>query len=126
MRVGSRRAQHQIIERDYEDLLRRLALNDEHAIAALLGADSGSVPTDCGPAGRANAQLRLAALVAMQAAPASYQWAVSCALAAGVTESEIVEVLCTVAPVTGAARVHSAAAALAEVLGCEGEARNSS
>ena len=53
----------------------------------------------------------------MQAAPASYQLAVSNALAAGVTESEIVDVLCAVAPVTGAARVHSAATALADVLG---------
>jgi 4-carboxymuconolactone decarboxylase len=110
------------IERDHEDLLRRLALNDEHAIAALLGAASTPAASGgCGPADRARAQLRLAALVAMQAAPASYQWAVSSALAAGVTEPEIVEVLCTVAPVTGAARVHSAAIALAEVLGCDDE-----
>ena len=57
----------------------------------------------------------------MQAAPASYQLAVSNALAAGVTESEIVDVLCAVAPVRGAARVHSAAAALAEVFGCGDE-----
>jgi alkylhydroperoxidase family enzyme len=98
-----------------------LAVNDKDAIAALLGGDSGNVPAECGTAGRANAQLRLAALVAMQAAAASYQWEVNNALAAGVTESEIVDVLCTVAPVTGAARVHSAAAALAEVLGCESE-----
>jgi hypothetical protein len=110
------------IGRDHEDLLRRLALNDQHAIAALLGAASTPAGTGmCGPTDRAHAQLRLAALVAMQASPASYQWAVSSALAAGVTEPEIVEVLCTVAPVTGAARVHSAAIALAEVLGCEAE-----
>jgi 4-carboxymuconolactone decarboxylase len=90
----------------------------------LLGISSDLGPAHCGTVDRANAQLRLAALVAMQAAPESYQWAVSSALAAGVTESEIVDVLCTVAPVTGAARVHSAAAALAEVFGCgEGELR---
>lgn len=95
-----------------------MALNDEHAIAALLGVGSAPATGNCAPAERTRAQIRLAALVAMQAAPASYQWAVSSALAAGVTETEIVEVLCTVAPVTGAARVHSAAMALAEVLGC--------
>jgi hypothetical protein len=121
MRVRPRRAQHEFIGRDHEVLLRRLALNDEHAIAALLGAESGISPTECGPAGRDIARLRLAALVAMQAAASSYQWEVNNALAVGVTESEIVDVLCTVAPVTGAARVHSAAAALAEVLGCERE-----
>jgi alkylhydroperoxidase family enzyme len=104
------------IERDDEDLLRRLALNDERAIARLLGGDDGRSPSN-GPGDRAATQLRLAALVAMQAAPASYQLAVSNALAAGVTESEIVDVLCAVAPVTGAARVHSAATALADALG---------
>jgi hypothetical protein len=104
------------IEPNHEDLLRRLALNDERAIARVLGAGSATV-ADASDA-RSATQLRLAALVAMQAAPASYQLAVSNALAAGVTESEIVDVLCAVAPVAGAARVHSAAAALTEVLGC--------
>jgi 4-carboxymuconolactone decarboxylase len=106
------------VERQPEDLLRRLALNDEAAIASILSAGMadvhGSELSD-----RANAQVRLAALVALEAAPASYQWAVGVALAAGVTEDEIVGVVLSVAPVVGAARVHSAAAALVGALGYE-------
>jgi 4-carboxymuconolactone decarboxylase len=113
MRTGARSGQLGSIERDHEDLLRRLALNDQHALAALLG--TGTIGIRLGD--RATAQLRLAALVAIQAAPASYQWAVTSALAVGVTESELIDVLCTVAPVAGPARVRSAAAALAEVFG---------
>ena len=113
MRVGPASDQLGTIERDPEDLLRRLALNDQHALAALLG--TGTIGIRLGD--RATAQLRLAALVAIQASPASYQWAVTSALAVGVTEPELIDVLCTVAPVTGAARVRSAAAALVDVFG---------
>jgi hypothetical protein len=110
------------IERDDEDLLRRLALNDERTIAGLLGAGSELEGPRGGAGDRVTVRLRLAALVAMQAAPASYQLAVSNALAAGVTESEIVDVLCAVAPVTGAARVHAAATVLVDVFGYGNEA----
>jgi 4-carboxymuconolactone decarboxylase len=83
----------------------------------LLGAGSDLGTARGGAEGRTTARLRLAALVAMQAAPASYQLAVNSALAAGVTESELVDVLCAIAPVTGAARVHAAATVLMDVFG---------
>ena len=103
---------------DTEDLLRRLALHDEIAIASILGPPMADLD-GCELSDRTNAQVRLAALVALEAAPASYQWAVGVALAAGVTEDEIVGVVLSVAAVVGAARVHSAAAALVGALGYE-------
>ena len=106
------------VERLPEDLLRRLALHDATAFGAILGSPV-SDRDGCELSDRTNAQVRLAALVALEAAPASYQWAVGVALAAGVTEDEIVGVVLSVAPVVGAARVHSAAAALAGALGYE-------
>ncbi len=106
------------VERQPEDLLRRLALHDEHALAAIVG--SARTGCDGGElSDRAKAQVTLAALVALDASPATYQWAVAVALAAGATEAEIVAVVLSVAPVVGAARVHAAAAALASALGYE-------
>jgi alkylhydroperoxidase/carboxymuconolactone decarboxylase family protein YurZ len=106
------------VERQPEDLLRRLALHDEAALGSIFGPSTPALD-GCELSDRTNAQVRLAALVALEAAPASYQWAVGVALAAGVTEDEIVGVVVSVAPVVGAARVHSAAAALVGALGYE-------
>ena len=64
---------------------------------------------------------RVAALIATEAALASYQWAVESALAAGASVREIVDVLVAVAPVVGLARVTSAAPELALALGYDVE-----
>jgi 4-carboxymuconolactone decarboxylase len=77
---------------------------------------------DCGETelgGRTGALVRLAALIALEAAPASYQWAVHGALATGASEDDIVAVLTAVAPIVGAARVSSAARELGPALGFE-------
>ena len=66
--------------------------------------------------------MRLAAIVAVDAAPASFQHAVTLALAAGATREEIVATLEAVTPVTGAARVVSSAPKLALALGYDVEA----
>ena len=60
---------------------------------------------------------RLAALVALHAAPASYERGVGAALDAGATADEVVDTLTTVAPTVGLARVVSAAPGLALALG---------
>ena len=60
---------------------------------------------------------RLAALVALHAAPASYERGVGAALAAGATADEVVDTLTAVAPTVGLARVVSAAPGLALALG---------
>jgi alkylhydroperoxidase/carboxymuconolactone decarboxylase family protein YurZ len=95
------------VRREHEDLLRRLAVNDLGALAAVLGA---------GPAAGEGARLddktaalvRLAAFVAQGASSPSYQAAVADALAAGVTDGEVVGTLLALAPVVGTLRVESA------------------
>ena len=97
-------------------LLRRLALSDEGAIGSIFAGELTDVDNaELGE--RTRALVRLAALVATESAAPSYQWAVSVALAAGVSEDEIGAVLITVAPIVGVARVASAAPAVAAALG---------
>jgi alkylhydroperoxidase/carboxymuconolactone decarboxylase family protein YurZ len=99
-----------------EEFLRRLAINDESTLRGLLGdsvVDSDCVDLEAQP----RALVRLAAVVAMDSHPTTYQWSVAAALAAGASEDAIVDVLIAVAPVVGSARVTVAAPALAAALG---------
>ena len=100
--------------------LRRLALHDD----ALLGA---SATEDCPFPNsaideRTAALVRVAATIAVDAAPSSFQRAVSHALAAGASADEIVAALEAVTPVTGAARVVQCAPKLALALGYDVDA----
>jgi alkylhydroperoxidase/carboxymuconolactone decarboxylase family protein YurZ len=100
-----------------EDLLRRLALNDEGAVAAAL-ADRG----ECGLDPKTHALVRLGSLVSLGAAPASYRLTVERAYAAGATDEEIIGVLAAVGPAVGFARVVGAAPDLALAIGYDVEA----
>lgn len=98
------------------DLLRRLALNDEGAVESVLGTTIGH--TECSALdAKTQALVRLAGLIALESAPASYQWSVATALAAGATDDEIVGVLVALAPIVGVARMNSAAPELALAIG---------
>jgi 4-carboxymuconolactone decarboxylase len=99
----------------YETVLIRLALNDEAFLDALL--DHADAPVASALDGRTCALVRLGALLALDAAPASYSSQVENALAAGATVDDIVDVLLTVAPSIGVARTVSAAPELALALG---------
>jgi 4-carboxymuconolactone decarboxylase len=104
------------VNREHEDLLRRLALNEEGVLASLLG----TAVADAGPAGldaKTTALVRLAGLVALESAPATYQWIVASALAAGASDSEVVAVLAALAPIVGVVRVNSAAPEVALAIG---------
>lgn len=99
-----------------EEVLRRLALQDESLIAHTLAMRRE--PTQpCWLHERTQAIARLSALIALDAAVVSYQSAVIDALAAGVTADEILGALIAVAPLVGLARVTSAAPAIAAALG---------
>ena len=103
---------------EHEDLLRKLTLNDEGALASLLGAGFA----DAEPGGldaKTTALVRLAGLVAVESAPASYQWSVTSALAAGASDAEVVAVLVALAPIVGSVRVNSAAPEVALAIGCD-------
>ena len=99
-------------------LLRRLAVNDERTFGSLCGAADDA----CVAIGdKTRALVRIAALIATGSAAASYQAAVGAAFSAGAVEGEVVDVLSSVAPIVGVARVTSAAPALAAALGYEVE-----
>ena len=104
------------VEASLEELLRRLALNDEAAVESALHVSlsnrsvSGLDPKAC-------TLVRLAGLIGVGSSAASYEWGVSAALAAGATDAEVVGVLLAVAPVVGTPRVTCASAAIARALG---------
>jgi hypothetical protein len=99
-----------------EELLRRLALNDEKSVGMVLA--SGSEPgSDVILKPKVDLLVRLGALVAVGAATASLRRTVELALAAGATEAEIVGVLVAVGPTVGLARVVATAPKLATAIG---------
>jgi 4-carboxymuconolactone decarboxylase len=99
-----------------EDLLRRLAFNDERVLGMVLTGGMGR-----GHQGELSAKMelliRLAALLAVGAGTASLREAAEQASAAGATEGEIVEVLVTVGPTIGLAGVVASAPRLAVAIG---------
>ena len=101
---------------EYKLTLRRLALRDDRYIDALLGEERANV-TLAGIDSRSHALTRVAALIALDAAPASYMSAVEAGLNAGATHDEIVGTLIAVMPIVGVARVVAAAPNLGLALG---------
>jgi len=106
------------VKAEHEDLLRRLALNDEDVLASLLGPEVADAEPGALDAKTA-ALVGLAGLIALESAPATYQWSVTRALAAGASDGEVVGVLVALAPIVGIARVNSAAPEVALAIGCD-------
>ena len=99
---------------DYTERLRLLAINDTRSVedgtcAALVDSD------ELDP--KSLALVRLAALVAVGGAVASYGAQADAAVGAGATAAEIVDVLVGVVPIVGLPRVVAAAPKLALALG---------
>jgi alkylhydroperoxidase/carboxymuconolactone decarboxylase family protein YurZ len=101
---------------DFERTLRRLAIRDDRYLESLLGDDCANrEASHLDP--KTRALVRLGVLVALDAAPPSYEASADDALAAGATFDEIVGVLIAILPTVGAARVTSAAPKLGLGLG---------
>jgi len=100
---------------DYQDHLRRLAVHDDGLLGAL--AAGGRSPATPLIDERTAALARVAATIAVDAAPSTYQHAVSLALASGATADDVVGILEAVTAVTGAARVVQCAPQIALALG---------
>ncbi len=100
----------------HEWTLTKLALNDDRLIANLTESDAANLEAS-GLDRRAHALVRIGALLALDAAPASYASVVRLAQRAGVSAPEIVGVLVAVAPYIGIARTVSAAPELALAVG---------
>jgi alkylhydroperoxidase/carboxymuconolactone decarboxylase family protein YurZ len=104
---------------DYKEHLRRLVVHD-HALLDALTVDGSSFARTVMDE-KTEALVRVAATIATDAAPSSFQHAVTLALAAGATRNEIVATLDAVTPVTGAARVVLCAPRVALALGYDAE-----
>ena len=105
---------------EYKRHLRRLAVHDE-ALLEDIAVDGSSFKRSVIDE-RTAALMQVAATVAVDAAPASFQHVVALALAAGATSDEIVASLEAVTPVTGAARVVQCAPKVALALGYDVDA----
>jgi 4-carboxymuconolactone decarboxylase len=104
---------------EYKLTLRRLALRDDRFIQTLL-CEERTNATLAGIDPRSHALLRIAALIAVDAAPPSYMSAVESGVRAGASYDEIVGTLIAVMPIVGVARVVSAAPNLGLALGYDG------
>jgi alkylhydroperoxidase/carboxymuconolactone decarboxylase family protein YurZ len=107
-----------VVVDEVERLLKRLALNDETSVGRVLVRDTGTPPLAVLDP-KVEFLVRLGALLALGAATPSLRTAVARAIAAGASESEIVEVLVAVGPAVGLARIVSGAPRLAAALGYE-------
>jgi 4-carboxymuconolactone decarboxylase len=101
---------------DHEETLRKLAIRDDAYIDRVLGDDRKNLD-ESGLDEKTHALVRVAGLIAIDAAPPSYMWTVESAFAYGATNEEIVGVLIAVMPAVGSGRVVSAAPRLSLALG---------
>ena len=107
-----------------EDLLRRIALNDENVLGNVMTHRVESDHrTELGS--RVELLVRLGALLAVEAAAPSLREVVAKAAEAGVTTDEIVGVLVCVGPTIGLASMVASAAKLATVIGYDFESGDS-
>src|SRR5262249_21656867 len=100
----------------FRETLRRLAMIDETFVEDAAGTCLGPAGTSALDPGTV-LLLQLGALVATGASPECVQWSTGRAMAAGVADDEIADVLLAVAPVAGIGRVFSAAPEVAIALG---------
>jgi alkylhydroperoxidase/carboxymuconolactone decarboxylase family protein YurZ len=107
-----------------EDLLRRLALNDEKALSMVLARRlGGDGETNLSP--KVELLVQLAALLAVGAATPLLRETVAQASAEGASANEIVGVLVAVGPAIGLASLVSCAPRLAMAIGYDLENRHS-
>lgn len=106
------------VSQDSQNTLKQIALGDVDLLEASIGLrevereDSGLDP-------HTFSLVKIAALIALDAPPASYAWQVANALAEGVTAEDIIGVLRAIAPQVGGPRLIAAAPELMLALGLD-------
>lgn len=100
------------------ELIKGVAEHDTSVLEGLLLARLDNLEAS-GLDPRTYALVNVAALIALDAAPASYIWQIGLALEAGVTPEEILGLLVALNPVVGNARTVAAAAEVALGLGID-------
>src|SRR5579875_1613978 len=101
-----------------QDTLTGLAVGDQTVLEEVL-AFRESEQAATGLDGRTFALVKIAALITLDAPPASYLWQVANALDAGATPQDLIGVLRAIWPQVGGPRVMSAAPELMLALGLE-------
>lgn len=102
----------------HEETLRGLATSDQRVIESLLTLQLDNLEQS-GLDPKTYSLVRIAALVAIDAPPASFIWNIQMALDMGVTPDDIMGVLIALAPTVGLARIVAAAPEIAFALGIE-------
>ncbi|HEU5419816.1 MAG TPA: carboxymuconolactone decarboxylase family protein [Streptosporangiaceae bacterium] len=104
------------VDADTKDALSGLSTGDVDVIESGLGLRE-QWQQESGLDARSFSLVKIAALVALDAPPASYLWQVSSALDSGATPSEILGVLRAIAPQVGGPKVVAAAPEIMVALG---------
>ena len=100
------------------DILTALAVGDQAVLGEVL-AYRESEQASTGLDARTFSLVKIAALIALDAPPASYIWQVANALAAGATPEDLIGVLRAILPQVGGPRAMAAAPELMLALGLE-------
>jgi len=103
---------------DTHDLFRGVAQHDPDVLEGLLLGRLDNVEAS-GLDPKTYALVNIAALIAIDAAPASFIWQVGLALESGVTPEEILGLLVALNPTVGNARIVAAAPEIALALGID-------
>jgi 4-carboxymuconolactone decarboxylase len=119
---GRIRVAEAMMTSNYEETLRGLAADDETLIASLLKIQPDTTAAS-GLDPKTHALVGIAALIALDAAPASFAQQVKRARERGATPQELLGVLVALAPTVGTARVVETAPELAYALGIDLEAK---
>jgi len=106
---------------EYQERLRSIALSDDRFVGSVLGMGQDTIDAS-GLDPKTHAMVTLAALLAVDASPSSYNASTELALASGASLDELVGILVAIAPAIGLGRVVSAAPELGLALGYDVEA----
>ncbi len=117
----ARRSEVAKITKDHQEKLKGLSTHDTDIIGSLVSMQLDNIE-ESGLDPKTHALVRIAALVTLDAAPASFMWQIGMALESGVTPDEILGVLIALAPTIGMARIVAAAPEVALALGLDIEA----
>ncbi|HEY5531922.1 MAG TPA: carboxymuconolactone decarboxylase family protein [Candidatus Anoxymicrobiaceae bacterium] len=104
--------------RKHEDVIKGLSVQDGGIIESLLAIQLDNIEQS-GLDPKTHALVRIAALISVDAAPASFMWQIGVALESGVTPEDIVGVVVALAPTVGMAKIVATAPEIALALGID-------
>lgn len=106
------------VAQDTQNMLERISRGEMDLLETAVGLREIE-REDSGLGSHAFSLVKIAALIALDAPPASYAWQISAALAEGVTPEEIIGTLRAIAPQVGGPRLIAAAPEIMLALGLD-------